>query len=198
AISSLRRSEFDEWTLYAVADNRFPQFIKINSIEQLGGRVAVLQKYVPNPSLPIVVGKQFPDAATVEDLVVLDCDQPFMVKAETKIVNKAGELLYHYYWGDPRYLSMSIGIAVAPTSVAGRLRAIVCHDELRTPLVGKRQLASMRFPSLASTTDGKGDIFYTQGQSRVDAEDEKEFITIIRYHEEIELTADNGQSIADA
>ena len=40
AIAQLRRGEFTEWTIYEIDNQRFPQFVKLSSIRQLGDRVA--------------------------------------------------------------------------------------------------------------------------------------------------------------
>jgi hypothetical protein len=55
--------------------------MQISSIRQLGNRVAVRQKFIPDPKLPLLPGKEFPDAAYVEQLFVFDCDQPIMASA---------------------------------------------------------------------------------------------------------------------
>ena len=49
AIAGLKRSEFDEWTLFEVANNHFPAYLKISSIEQIGDRVAVRTKMLHRP-----------------------------------------------------------------------------------------------------------------------------------------------------
>jgi hypothetical protein len=51
-------------------------------------------------------------------------------------------------------------VTVAPGSVNASARNIVCHNDLRTPLFSKNQLAAMKFTSVASVTNPDGDMFY--------------------------------------
>jgi hypothetical protein len=90
-ISRLKRSEFDEWTLYEVGNKRFPHYIKISSIEQIGDRVAVRTHGSLDPSDSDQ--KKFADAAYYDDLIVFDCKQPIWAKAEATVVSKSGPKL---------------------------------------------------------------------------------------------------------
>jgi len=83
-----------------------------------------------------------------------------MVIAERTVYGKIGEVKYHYKWGDPEFVDISIGVAIQPGSVALTAQRILCDEELRTPLVSKSELLSMNFMSLATTPDGRGDMFY--------------------------------------
>ena len=191
-IASLRRSEFNEWTLYEIGDKKFAHYLQISSIKPLGDRVAVRTRYTPDPSKgSLIPGRETPDGAVAHQVAVFDCNEPRMVLAESTTVSKSGEILYHYKWADPQIVDFSIGGQLAPGSVASVARNIVCHAELRTPLVSKKQLSSMSFSSLSSTASGDGDIFYKimqNGQSAT--QDKKETLFIIKMHTDQELKAD--------
>jgi uncharacterized caspase-like protein len=190
-ISTLKRSEFDEWTLFEVSNKQFPWFMKINSVVQFGDRVAVRVRSVADPSKSLGE-RHFPDAAYLEQVAVYDCTQPITAIAEVTIFNKSGETLHHYKWADPLYLNLAIGVTVTPGSINASTRNIVCHNDLRTPLFSKDQLAAMKFTSVSSTRTGDGDIFYAPIQHNINAHDDlKEFAGIIQYHDDVLLTVPN-------
>jgi hypothetical protein len=112
---------------------QFPHWMQISSIRQFGNRVAFREKYIPDPTGQLVPGKELHDAAYVENLDVVDCQEPILAMAETTIYGKSGETLHHYKWADPEYLNLSIGISISPGSVAATARNFLCNDELRTP-----------------------------------------------------------------
>jgi hypothetical protein len=187
SISTLRRSEFDEWTQYELVQKQFPWWMQISSIRQFGNRAAVRLKYIADPALPLVAGKKFPDAAYAEQLTVFDCDQPITALSEITIYGKSAEILHHYKWGQPEYLNLSAGASIPPGSVGGTARNIVCHDKLRTPLLGKKRLSAMNFASLSSTAEGDGDIFYVPIDSGAGDGDLRDMIMIFRMHEDVGL-----------
>lgn len=176
-ISRFKRSEFDEWTLFEVANLHYPQYLKVSSIEQIDTKVAVMEKILVDPSTQ---GKQFPDAAYLEQLVVYDCKQPRTAIAENAVVNKSGQTVSHYKWANPQFLDMSIGVAVTPGTIAYVARNILCHEELLTPLVTKDQLVAMNFSSLSSTVAGDGEIFYTLIDNDTNSEEQHEIIVVFK------------------
>ncbi len=137
---------------------RFTQYFKTSSVEQLGNNVAVQWRFLLDVSDPVLA--KFPDGSYVEDIAVFDCSEPRIAIAERSVITKAGDVLFHYKWADPRFLNLSIGGVVPPGSIGAWLRIIVCHDELITPLITKADLTSSHFLSLSSTINGDGDIFY--------------------------------------
>lgn len=65
AIAGLKRSEFKEWALFEIANKRFPLYLKISSIEQIGDRATVRTKSTIDPESQR--GKQYPDADYTDD-----------------------------------------------------------------------------------------------------------------------------------
>jgi hypothetical protein len=162
AIANLKRSEFTEWNLYEIGDQHLPHYIELSSIKRIGDRAVARTKAFFDPNKPkIYFGKPYPDAVYEEQILVYDCTTPMMASSEDFIFNGAGELLFHYKWGDPKYLRIStIGFTIQPGSVSYTGRSIACNETVATPLVSKKQMAKMDFASLSSSTDGNGEILY--------------------------------------
>jgi hypothetical protein len=190
-ISSLKRAEFNEWTLYQfTSGTNFPHYLQMSSIKPLGDRVAVRHKFPVDRSQPS--GTELPDGALVALVAVYDCKRPISAVSETTTVSKSGETLYHYKWADPQFLDLSMGSPLAPGSIGLTAQNIACHEEFRTPLVSKKQLTSMRFSSLSSTIAADGEIFYQVMQNGQSAtQDKTEILFIVRFHKERELKFPN-------
>ena len=172
-----------------IANGRFPQYLKLSSVDHFGARVAVSFKEAWDPSVVLVPGKPFPDGAYNEDTVVMDCNKQIFGLAERTVISTAGEILYHYKWADPHFLDLSlVGSAIPPGTVAATAENILCHEELRTPLIKKRQLASMNFLSLASTANGDGDMFYAPTEGDVKNSDER--IVVVKEHQDHNLAGE--------
>ena len=127
-IAGLKRSEFTEWTLFPVFSHHFPAYLKISSIEQIGDRVAVRTKIFVAPKTPIT--ETYPDAEYSEDSGVFDCRQPISALAETTIVSKTGQTIFHYKWADPQLLDLTFGSEVELGTVNYTLRNMICHEEI--------------------------------------------------------------------
>jgi hypothetical protein len=166
ALATLKRSEFTEWSLYEIGNQHSAQFLQLSSIKRLDDRGFAKAKILVDPTQPkVFYGKPFPNAAYLEQINVYDCSKPFMALAEDFIFDETGELLYHYKWGDPKYLNISvIGFEIRPGTVGSTARNIVCDDALGTPLASKKQIANMNFTSLSSMVGGDGEIFYGPAQ----------------------------------
>ena len=191
-IAALRRSEFNEWTLYQlsvdkVSNQQFGQFFKLSSLQQFGDKVAVLMKSLLDPSAPPPTGTTFSEGDYQENTVVFDCKRPAMGIAEKTVYGKTGEVKYHYKWSDPKYLDISTGIAIRPGSVALTAQHILCDEELRTPLVTKSELLSMNFTSLATTPDGRADMFYGPINFGTGSQYPNERTVVLKEHEDHKL-----------
>jgi hypothetical protein len=104
-----------------------------------------------------------------------------MASSEDFIFSGAGELLFHYKWGDPKYLSVStIGLTVQPGSVGNTGRNIACDETVATPLVSKKQMAKMDFASLSSTIDGNGEILYGPARKSRSDPNQMEVVAIFK------------------
>jgi hypothetical protein len=174
--------------------------MKLGSIEQFDNKVAVKWKFIPDTSDGLFRGKQFADGALVEDLAVFDCTSPVYALSERTITGKSGEVLFHYKWADPHFLILSNGPKLAPGSVAMSARNIACHEEFRTPLVGKSELTSLKFPSLANTTIGDGDVFYIPIKNVNKVQNQIAATLIIRWHANRKISAalPTGSNIDDS
>ncbi len=146
------------------------------------------------------MGKSFPGAAYQEQINVYDCSNPFMAIAEDFIFDETGELLYHYKWGDPKYLNISvIGFAIRPGSVGFAGRNIVCDDALGRPLASKKQMANMNFISLSSMVGGDGEIFYGPAQKSQSDPHQREVTIMLKLSSDrnVNATFPAGVSISD-
>jgi hypothetical protein len=199
-IASIRRSEFKEWIMFDVGDQRTPHYMRLSSIDQFDNKVAVQWMFRPDTSEGLFRGKQFPDGVNVEDAAVFDCTEPVYALSERAITGKSGEVLFHYKWADSRFLILSNGPKLAPGSVAMSARNIACHEELRTPLVGKLELASLKYPSLVSAIAGDRDMFYIPIKDGNRAQNQITVTTVIRWHEDrkISTVLPAGTSIAES
>jgi hypothetical protein len=182
AIASLERSEFTEWNLYEVGGQRLPQYMQLSSIKRIGDRAVARTKAPFDPEKPkIYLGKTYPDAVYMEQIFVYDCTTPMMASSEDFIFNGAGDLLFHYKWGDPKYLLIStIGFTVQPGSISYTGRNIACNETVATPLVSKKQMAKMDFASLSSSSDGNGEILYGPAKKSRSDPNQMEVVVIFK------------------
>ena len=180
-ISRLKRSEFNEWTQYEInlTTGGLPQYFKISSIRQFGAKVAVQVRSMADPNLPIGT-KKYPPGTYVEGTVVYDCRASTIAIADTKAVSPAGETLGSYTWGDPEVLDPTSATPITPGTVTETGKNIFCDEQLRTPFVTKKQLASMSFRHFASTPDGDREMYYTALPGAGLPQNEKEALVVIR------------------
>ena len=185
-IGSLKLSEFSEWTLFELGNQKFPNFVQLGSIKQFKGRAALRIKFLIDPnSDKTFFGKPFPDALYVDEINVYDCENPRSATAEATLLGDANSILYHYKFADPRYLDLSIGMTIKPGSVASSMQRLACNEKVYMPLVTKGQLARMEFKLVASTQSGDGEIFYGQlRENRQDDQYENLLTVILRYFDD--------------
>ncbi len=185
AIAELRRAEFSEWTLFEVAQLKYPYYIKLSSIRQFAKRAVADQRNVPDLSLPGF--KQYPTAEFVEDVSTYDCESPRMVISEQKILDSMGQVIYQYKWGYPRYLNFEMGVKLETGTIGNTARNIACHQEIATPAVSKERLSKMDFTSLSSTFSGDGEMFYEPLPAQQSTQDEKRFLLVFKFFKEQEV-----------
>jgi hypothetical protein len=183
-LSALRRSEFNEWTLYELASEKFPQYLKLGSIHPFGDKVAVSIKSLADPSVGLIEGKRFPAGTTVEDTAVYDCKALMITTSERTALNYDGKILDHFKWGNPEFLSMSIGNKITPGTVAATAASILCDEQARTPLVSKKRLAAMDFKHLASMPNREGEFYYQYISDQAKSDEQKENIAISKMNDE--------------
>jgi hypothetical protein len=191
AAPGLRRSEFNEWTMYEfsidqTSKQKFAQFFKLSTLEQFGDKVAVMTRYPADPSKPLP-GITFAEGDYGQDTIVIDCKSPAMAIAEKTLYAETGDVKYHFRWGDPKYLTNSMGMEIHPGSVAQTAQHILCNEELRTPLVSKSDLLAMNFTPLATTADGRADMFYGPINFGTGSLYPNERTVVIKEHEDHEL-----------
>jgi len=185
ALARLKLAEFGEWTLYEVGNQRFPQYLRLSSVREIGQKVVFENRLLVDPSIP---GKTFPFPSYAQNITVIDCKEGATAVAETTVMTTSGETVYHYKWADPEYLDLSIGQKLAPGTVIAAAQNLLCNERLRTPLVAKTELDKMRFESLASTVSGDGDIFYAVMRNELEAHGQIGVRIVIKLHEDHNLS----------
>jgi Caspase domain len=185
-ISKFRRSEFDEWTLFGIANDKFSHYFKLSSAERFEDRVAILVKSPVDPSSPL--GMRFPESAYFEQLSVYGCNESQMATAETTTFDKLGKTLYHYKWSDPQYVNLSMGVAIVPGTIAASARDILCQDQPPTPMAGKKELDNQKLPLLSSTLTGNGEIFYRPVQYDQNTKDQRAVLLVFKLNEDTKMT----------
>jgi uncharacterized caspase-like protein len=175
-IARLKRSEFNEWTLYQIGNSRFPKFLKVSSIRQYGDRVAVQTRQLFDPSAEPL--QKYPEGSFQEATVVLDCKHSLFAIADLQILTQSGTVFARYVAGNPDILDLSKGIAIAPDGPTASLKNIVCDETVSTPTVTKKQLASMKFSNLGITPDVEA--YYQPIQREETSAGEKDAIVLLR------------------
>ena len=198
-IGRLKRSEFNEWTLFQVTNgaNRFPLYLEFSSIRLLGDRVAIRVRSQVDPTLLLIGTTKYPDGSFYEDIDVIDCRQSIFAISERTVLMQSGELLGHYKWADPEVLNLSIGSKIAPGMIAAAAKNIVCDEQMRTPLVTKKQLASMSFLDVASTANGDGEIYYQPVKNERAPQTEKDAIVLIKQTNDVPLANAFGPAFSN-
>jgi len=191
-LAQLRRGEFTEWTIYDIADRRFPQFMKLSSIKQLGDKVAVETRVRIDPSAP---GQKFPEGSYRDRLIVVDCKRPRLAAAESRVIDASGKVLYAYKWADPAFVDLSIARSFAPGSIEAATQRIICDEGMRTPLVGKQDLAKMTFAPLSRTLAADGEIFYGLIENELHGR-QREVAVVVRFDRD-RAFASSGQALPD-
>jgi uncharacterized caspase-like protein len=187
-IGRLRRSKFQEWTVFIINAAGYQQYLKVDSIRSFGDRVAFQGRTHADPKTPLYGTQTFPDGTFAEHTIVIDCKQKIMALADAKAVSPTGQILGEYRWAaDPQVLNLSMGQAITPGQVGDAARIMVCDEKIRTPLVDKEQLASMDFTDLASTANGDGEVYYQEMQSTQVPEGQRDAISIIRQNTELKI-----------
>ena len=175
AIATRKRSEFDDWVLYEIGPPNFPAYLKLNSMQQFGDRVAVRTKFFLQPkAVPA-----HPDAVYMESNTVLDCKKRLSAFAEATTFGKKGKVLFHYKWANPEFLDMATGFELKPGMINHTLLNIVCYEQNRSPLVTRKELAGTHFTSVSSTVDGTGEVFFIPSATQREAETTNLIDTVI-------------------
>jgi hypothetical protein len=166
-----------EWVLYAVDKNPVAYYIKPSSIKTFDDRVVFDWRFPPVPNTnKVTFNNTYQD-----DITVLDCKTSAFAISERTIFEKDGKSTFHFKWGDPATLDLSIGGKVAPGSVISMAQRILCDATMRTALVAGRRSVHGTF--LSSTAIGDGDIFYDQPKATTDATYQRELAVLVKLHE---------------
>jgi hypothetical protein len=124
-----------------------------------------------------------PENAYSEDISVFGCNKPIWAFAERTFYNKSGEVVYHYKWGDPETLDLSIGPGpIKSGSVVSLAQHMLCDGQLRKPLLAPSEIANMNLSHLSNTSNGDGEIFYGPMMGISSPIYQKELLLVVKHH----------------
>jgi hypothetical protein len=191
-IARLRRSEFNDWTLFEMGNKRIPMYFRMSSIEQFGTRIKFEMRGLADPTIPLIGTTTFPDGTFNEEIAVYDCKESISAISERKAVSPSGQTLGAFKWADPQILNLSIGSAIVPGTVAATAKNLLCDETMRTPTVRRTDLASMNFRHVASLPSG-GEMYYRPLPNEGGSQTQKEAIVLYRLNEDKELARPCGR-----
>jgi hypothetical protein len=99
------------------------------------------------------------------------------------LYNKSGEVVYHYKWGDPETLDLSIGPGpINSGSVISLAQHMLCDEQLRKPLLAPSEIANMKLSHLSSTPNGDGEVFHGSMMDISNPIYQKELLLVVKHH----------------
>jgi hypothetical protein len=147
------KSQPGEWIMYAIDKNPIAYLLDPSSIKLFGDNVAFKNRYPVQGSSE----KSSTQGVYEENRVVLSCKSDFAI-AERTVYNNAGEIVFHFKFGEPESLSNSQPIPSG--SVLAVSESILCDKQLRTLLLSKARFGDVHLSYLANAPAGDGTIFH--------------------------------------
>ncbi|MGA3304059.1 MAG: toll/interleukin-1 receptor domain-containing protein [Methylovirgula sp.] len=174
-----------EWVMYATDNNPIAYYINPHSVATFGGRVVFAGRFL----LKRANASESPDAMTSqnayeEDVTVLDCKASLWAWSERTLYDKNGKSTFHFKWGEPESLDLSIGGKVAQGTVISLAQRILCDEQMRSQLIAARQASEKNFSYLSSTINGDGDIFYGLPKATLNSPYQIELPVLVKLHDE--------------
>jgi hypothetical protein len=138
---NMRSADYNEWTLYNVANHRYGDYVRMSTIKKLGDKVVVEGKSILDTSLPD--NRMFTEGSYQEGHRVVDCKNNLFGIADHITYNSVGQEVSRYKWAEPQFFEPAFH--PPPGSVGESLVKLLCADDLRVPLVQKRELNGAGF-----------------------------------------------------
>ena len=168
-----------EWVMFAIDLVPVAYFYKPSSVRTFDNKIVYTSRVPFDPNNPAAQ----PENAYAEDVSVLDCNKPIWAFAERSFYNKSGEVVYHYKWGDPETLDLSIGPGpINSGSVVSLAQHMLCDEQLRKPLLAPSEIANMKLSHLSSTPNGDGEAFYGPMMDISNPSYQKELLFVVKHH----------------
>jgi hypothetical protein len=168
-----------EWVMFAIDLVPVAYFYKPSSVKTFDNKIVYTGRAPFDPNNPAVQ----PEYAYSEDIAVLECNKPIWAFAERTFYNKSGEVVFHYKWGDPETLDLSIGPGpINSGSVVSLAQHLLCDEQLRKPLLAPSEIANMKLSHLSSTPNGDGEVFYGPMMDISNPIYQKELLFVIKHH----------------
>jgi hypothetical protein len=196
--AGLWTSKPGEWVLYATDKTPAAYYIKPSSVKTFGDRVVFTDRFpVNNTNATATSDTMASQNSYVDEVAVLDCKTSLWALSERTAYDKNGKPTFHFKWGDPESLDLSIGGKVNPGTIISQAQHILCDEELRAQLMAARRAPDNNFSYLSSTADGNGDIFYGSPKAIFNSPYQIELPVLIKLHDEHSLAdLSPGQNIA--
>jgi TIR domain len=168
-----------EWVMFAIDLVPVAYFYKPSSVKAFDNKIVYTGRVPFDPNNPAAQ----PEYVYAEDIAVLDCNKPIWAFAERTYYNKSGEVVFHYKWGDPETLDLSIGPGpINSGSVVSTAQHLLCDAQLRKPLLAPSEIANMKLSHLSSTPNGDGEVFYGPMMDISNPIYQKEMLFVVKHH----------------
>ncbi len=131
--------------------------------------------------------KNSSQGAYEDNVNVMDCKEPIFKVAERTVYNIAGEILFHFKYGEAESLDMSNGQTINPGAIIASGRNMACDEKLRTFVLSRHQFDTMQLSYLANSPKGDGTVFNGPLNPTSDSTYPVEARFVIRFNENHEL-----------
>jgi hypothetical protein len=159
--SELLKVRRGEWVFYAVDPGPNAYFFNPPSIRAFGDRVAYTARFALKSTSISSSEKNSVQGAYEDDTTVLDCKKLTFATAERTVYNTAGDILFHYKFGEPESLDPSQSQPINSGSILAMGQRAFCDEKLRARLLTKPHFDSKQQLSyLSNAPNGDGTIFY--------------------------------------
>ena len=182
--AELWASKPGEWVLYATDKNPIAYYIKPSTIRTSGDRVIFDGRYAVQHTSDAASSQNVYE----DSITVLDCKTSTWALSEKTVYDKEGKPNFHFKWGDPESLDLSVGGKVVPNTVISMAQRILCDGRMRAELISNRQPPEKDFSHLSSTAAGDGDIFYGPPIAISNLPYQAELLALVKFHDEHRFT----------
>jgi hypothetical protein len=146
--------------MYAIDKTPVAYFLKPSSLKVFEDRAAYTARYPLHSNVSDASSQSTGQGAYEDDTQVLDCKKSVFVMAERTVYSSAGEIIFHFKFGEPESLDLSNGQTISSGTILALAEHIVCDEKLRSLLLSKARFNNMHLSYLANAPDGDGNWFY--------------------------------------
>jgi hypothetical protein len=148
-----------EWVLYGYTDKWRGYYFQPSSVKPFANAIFYTARNATDTTIGLS-DDPLREPAYEEERSLLDCQKSAVLLAEKTVFSQSGETIGHY---KPQTLDLSNARPIRPGSLAQSAATILCDEQLRTPLLSKKQIveqiSEMKLSYLTTSPNGDGDIF---------------------------------------